>query len=252
MRGVSRQIPLLHVRPGFPRCRHWRPHRRSWRPGHLARCEPGDERDGGTKRYPELPGQSYKAGRGGQRNRSHQPCPRIFLAPSVTRADLVRGSSGPRPWPVPPPSVARTAPESAAHGRITDGGNPKIAPRSASVLVSGECLEQEDRAEKPSAQPTLVRTQHLPRCFRRSKPVSLDGGTGFCVPLRAVRGPLVKVFGPAVGQIRVSGSCSILVLIPALSRGKVCSRQYCFGVRPLVVGLGLRAVGGPGGKSTDA
>src|SRR5580693_4540687 len=50
---------------------------------------------------------------------------------------------------------------------------------------------QRERSVKPSAQPTLVRTQHLPPCFRRSEPVSSDGGTGFCVPLRAARGPSV-------------------------------------------------------------
>jgi hypothetical protein len=46
-----------------------------------------------------MAGQGWISGGSGQRNRSHRP----------------------RPWPVPPPSVARTAPESAAHGRIADG-----------------------------------------------------------------------------------------------------------------------------------
>jgi hypothetical protein len=38
-------------------------------------CEPGEERDDGSKRYPETPGQSDKARRGGQRNRSHRARP---------------------------------------------------------------------------------------------------------------------------------------------------------------------------------
>ena len=37
----------------------------------------------------------------------------------------VRGDFRRRPWLVPPPSVARAAPEPGAHGRIADGGGPK-------------------------------------------------------------------------------------------------------------------------------
>src|ERR1700678_1661856 len=97
---------------------------------------------------------------------------------------------------------------------------------------------QRERSVKPSAQPTLVRTQHLPLYFRRSEPVSPDGDTGFCVPVRAVRRPLRAGFGPAGGQIWVSSRCSILVLVPALSSGKSCFQQYCFWMRPFGVGLG--------------
>jgi hypothetical protein len=39
---------------------------------------------------------------------------------------------------------------------------PGNAPRTAYALVSGGLLRLEERAVKPSAQPTLVRTQHLP------------------------------------------------------------------------------------------
>ena len=46
----------------------------------------------------------------------------------------------------------------------THGGRrrPGKPPRTAYALVSGMGLKQEGRAVKPSAQPTLVRTQHLP------------------------------------------------------------------------------------------
>jgi len=49
---------------------------------------------------------------------------------------------------------------------------------------------------KPSAQPTLVRTQHLPRYFRRSKPVSPDGDIGFCVPWERFADRLWASCGP--------------------------------------------------------
>ena len=113
----------------------------------------------------------------------------------------VRGLVRSRPWAGPCPSVDAWAQKFRVHGHIADGGGPENAPRTLSVLVSGLSLGQKERAAKPSAQPTLVRTQHLPRYFSRSKPVSPDGGAGFCAPLRAVYGPLAKDFGPAVGQI---------------------------------------------------
>src|SRR5260370_32054411 len=43
---------------------------------------------------------------------------------------------------------------------------PGIEPRTAYVPVSGVRLGQERRAVKPSAQPTLVRTQHLPHAAK--------------------------------------------------------------------------------------
>jgi len=82
-------------------------------------CEPGEERDDGSKRYPEMPGQSYKAGRGGQRNRSHRPRPWIFPAPSVACPDLVRGLSRSRPWFVRSSFVARSASVGGPHGPRT-------------------------------------------------------------------------------------------------------------------------------------
>jgi len=60
-------------------------------------------------RHPEMPGQRPRSRADGQRNRSHRP----------------------RPWLFGPPSVAFTAPESGAHGRIADGGGPKSQPRNA-------------------------------------------------------------------------------------------------------------------------
>jgi len=38
--------------------------------------------------------------------------------------NLVRRIFRPRPWPVPPLSAARTAPEPGAYGRMTDVGSP--------------------------------------------------------------------------------------------------------------------------------
>ncbi len=64
-----------------------------------------------------MAGQGANSGGSGQRNRSHRPRPWIFPPPSVARPLLVRGPS--------PSSVARTAPESGAHGRIADGGGPE-------------------------------------------------------------------------------------------------------------------------------
>ena len=80
-------------------------------------------------------------------NRSYQPRPWPFP---------------PRPWAGPCPSVDAWAQKFDVHGHIADGGGPENAPRTLSVLVSGLGSGQKERAVKPSAQPTLVRTQHLP------------------------------------------------------------------------------------------
>ena len=90
----------------------------------------------GRHRKPEVAGQGREAGQDGRPNRSQRPRPWIFPHPSVDQAWCPRTHSG-RP-------------------------RPEIAPRAAYVLVSGLALGQEERSVKPSAQPTLVRTQHLP------------------------------------------------------------------------------------------
>src|SRR5580698_7793688 len=76
------------------------------------------------------------------------------------------------------------------HPRTYSGQRPcKVNYVTIFPQVRGIITGESVNTVKPSAQPTLVRTQHLPLCFRRSEPVSLDDGTGFCVPLRAVREP---------------------------------------------------------------
>ena len=52
------------------------------------------------------------------------------------------------------------------------------APRTAYVLVSGVCLGEERRAVKPSAQPTLVRTQHLPPPAKTARSLRKRGPAG--------------------------------------------------------------------------
>jgi hypothetical protein len=52
---------------------------------------------------------------------------------------------------------------------------PGFAPRSAYALVNATGIDQEQRSVKPSAQPTLVRTQHLPPQICRSDPVQWAG-----------------------------------------------------------------------------
>ena len=96
---------------------------------------------------------------------------------------------------------------------------------------------------KPSASPSVVGIHHLPRYFRRSEPVSSDGGTGFCVPVRAVRGPLVKVLRASRGPDQAVGHCLYLVLISALSRINDCRQCCCVGVCPFGIGV----VHGPSG-----
>jgi hypothetical protein len=64
----------------------------------------------------------------------------------------VRGYFCPRPWP----------PKPAAHRRIADGGGRRRSLERC-MRWSRTCdLGKGERSVKPSAQPTLVRTQHLP------------------------------------------------------------------------------------------
>jgi hypothetical protein len=65
----------------------------------------------------------------------------------------VRGYFCSRPWLSKP----------AAHGRIAGRLQPGTEPRTAYALVSGVRLGERRAAVKPSASPTLVRTQQLPR-----------------------------------------------------------------------------------------
>ena len=55
---------------------------------------------------------------------------------------------------------------------------PGNKPRTASTLVSGISLGQERRAVKPSAQPTLVRTQHLPPPAETARGLGIPGFAG--------------------------------------------------------------------------
>ena len=107
-------------------------------------------------------GRDHSGGRGihadPQRpQRSASPYPAIA---DDSRPVSIRGSPG-RALP-----ADRTPPVRWAYN---DGHRrqPEIPPRTASVLVSGTRLGYEERAAKPSAQPTLVRTQHPPPAQRR-------------------------------------------------------------------------------------
>jgi len=72
-----------------------------------------------------MAGEGWNSGGSG---RHTAPADGLDTAPALA----VRGFFRPRPWPAPSssvdppaPSVARTAPESGAHGRIADGGRPE-------------------------------------------------------------------------------------------------------------------------------
>jgi hypothetical protein len=109
---------------------------------------------------------------------------------------------------------------------------------------------QRERSVKPSAQPTLVRTQHLPRYFRRSEPVSPDGGTGFCVPQGAVHGPLVKVLGQPwarSGSPLLFASCSNI----AFEQGNDYRPRCCAGLVSACSAGRRRARRGSHGRIAD-
>jgi hypothetical protein len=97
-----------------------------------AQYDPSDEGDDDASRHPEMPGQRQETGRAVR-----------ITAPTLA----VRGLHGPG-----------TRSTRTYSGRR----QPAIPPRTAYALVSGVRLSLERRAVKPSAQPTLVRTQHLP------------------------------------------------------------------------------------------
>jgi hypothetical protein len=90
------------------------------------------------------------------------------------------------------------------HGHIADGGGPENAPRTLSVLVSGLGPGQKERAVKPSAQPTLVRTQHLP------PPAKLPPDQRLCGQGRS---SLVRLYAADGGRVRapVPNACRSLL-----------------------------------------
>jgi hypothetical protein len=96
---------------------------------------------------------------------------------------------------------------------------------------------RQERSVKPSAQPTLVRTQHLPLYFRSSKPVTSDGVTGFCVPKGAVPQTVGEALWASRGPDQAAGRCSDLVLLFTLIRIDDCRQGCCFGVCPFGVGV---------------
>ena len=100
-----------------------------------------------TGRHPEAAGQQPDTGQNG---RHTAPADGLDTAP----APAVRA----RPWIPLPPSPG-------THGRIADGGGPQIGLEARPRWSAASASARRKRAVKPSAQPTLVRTQHLPpRC----------------------------------------------------------------------------------------
>ena len=83
--------------------------------------------------------------------------------------------------------------------------------------------------------------------FRRSKPVTPDGVTGFRVPGERFRRPSVKACGPA-GPDQITGCCSDLVLIFTFNRINDCRQGCCFGVCPFGVGVVHGPSAGRAGK----
>ena len=102
-----------------------------------ARQDPGDEDDGDTEQDPEMGGSGWNSRWDGRCNRSYRA----------------------RPWPFRPrPWGARNG----AHGRTVDGSSPQSCLERR-MRWSAACTSAGgERSVKPSAQPTLVRTQHLP------------------------------------------------------------------------------------------
>jgi len=133
-----------------------------------------------------------------------------------------------RPWPRVPLSVAcaiSRTPRTQTSRKSSNRVRQRISAgqRHFDSCRGRECCKTVGSAYVGS-NPTPA-TQHLPPHFRSSKPVSSCDDTGFCVPVRAVRGPLVKVFGPAAGQIRRVVAVRILHLSRISDwREDVCAR----------------------------
>jgi hypothetical protein len=160
---------------------------------------------------------------------------------------LLPSPSVPRPW------ISR-AQEPGAHGRIADGGSPesRLGARKC-CSAGGTWTERAGYKTVGSAyvgsNPTPA-TQHLPQHFRRSKPMTSDGVTGFCVPERAVYGPLMKVCGPAVGRTRVVGRRSDRVLIFSWPR-ETANAKAAVSAYDGWCHRRSGAVGGPGAEITN-
>jgi hypothetical protein len=212
-----------HHRPGL--CRH---PAALWSTG----SETGKKGDNQNERKSRNASSEAQSRADGRYNRSHRPRPWPLSSPSVAYSAFVRGLCGP---------------ETGCPRTHSGRRRPGSASRSASALVSRVPLSQGRRAVKPSAQPTLVRTQHLPHCFRRSKPVSLDGGTGFLRVWASGSRTVVKVFWASRGPDQTAHGCSILVLLWLLNR-KITITEATV---PVWCWRGLRAVSGRGGKVTD-
>jgi hypothetical protein len=145
-------------------------------------------------------------------------------AASVTRQVIVR--------------VPRESPQAPrAHGRRVAGVAPSDNFRWSAAFGPEKPWTEGERAVKPSAQPTLVRTQHLPPYFRRSKPVTPDGVTGFRVPKGAVPQTVGEALWASCGPDQIAGRCSDLVLIFTLSMTNDCCQGCCVGVCPFGVGV---------------
>jgi hypothetical protein len=116
----------------------------------------------------------------GQRNRSRP---------------AVRGRAFSYPWPCELPGIP------GVHGRMTDGVSPFAASRRVCAGRRGVARVGRGRSVKPSAQPTLVRTQHLPppaKTARLLRILALAGrfySVPVCVTLERCRSSYCAVHG---------------------------------------------------------
>ena len=146
-----------------------------------------------------LPG--YRNPQGASKAAAARHGPQMLAPHSARWKELFSGGNGQAPARLDhaaSPPASRTDPEHRTAGGVTPASR---LPARAEDFTRTRPAPMSP-AVKPSAQPTMVRTQYLPPCLRRSEPVTPNGATGFCVPVRAVRGPLAEGFGPAVGQFR--------------------------------------------------
>jgi hypothetical protein len=93
-------------------------------------------------------------------------------------------------------------PGARGHGHIADSVVAADITQSRLRRSDGMWRCRQERTVKPSAQPTLVRTQHLPRKNPRSEPVTPDGVTGFSAQNERLRKPSALFCGLCVGQVR--------------------------------------------------
>ena len=134
---------------------------------------------------PEVPSQRPQSRAGGRRNRSYRPRP-WASRPSVDQARCPRTHSGRR--------------------------RPGTEPRTSYALVSGGYLDQQRRAVKPSAQPTLVRTQHLPPPAKTARSLRKRGPAGRfllvppCVIVCRCRASRSNRYGHIADSVRAEGA----------------------------------------------